>query len=432
MKHLALFVSFLMAFQLAAQSPILTLEEAINQALSQNLGIKILRNDVDIAKTNAVRDAVGFAPTVNFVTGTTPSFGYVNQKFANGGEINRTNTSNNLTGAAQLTWTLYDGRRMNMELDRLKGVQAFSESQVRLRSEQIVYDVMRSYYNVVRQQELYKATADQLDLYEERLRLAQTRLDVGKGNQLDVLQAQSDLSVQKTQLTRQKQAIEIAKLQLNQVMSATPSVNFEIRDSLAVVKIPDYNILKSNVLNQNLSLELLQKQLNIANIVAAEATTLLKPRVTFNSTLNVGRQDNTAGFFLVNQNLGLNAGVTLIKPLYDAGNAKRQQHNAGLQIESVKSQTEQVKIDLVNALNLAYQSYVNAIEILRQEDDNRDIARRSIDIAMERFRLSRSTVLELKQIQQGYEAAILRAVTARFEAKSAEIEVLRLSGSLVR
>ena len=51
---------------------------------------------------------------------------------------------------------------------------------------------------------------------------------------------------------------------------------------------------------------------------------------------------------------------------------------------------------------------------------------------MERYRLSRSTVLELKQIQQGYEAAVTRAVNARYDAKAAEIDMMRLSGLLIQ
>jgi outer membrane protein len=83
-------------------------------------------------------------------------------------------------------------------------------------------------------------------------------------------------------------------------------------------------------------------------------------------------------------------------------------------------------------LNIAYQNYLNAAEILRGEENNKTIARQSIEIAMERFRLSRSTILELALIQQTYENAIFRSISAKFEAKMAEIDLLRLSGSLIR
>ena len=411
----------------------LTLEEAINRALSQNLGIKVLQNDVKILSNNAVKANAGFSPNIGLTASETPSLGYLNQKLSSGNDINRTNVSNNLTGSIQLSWLLYDGKRMFLELDRLKELQGVGEMSLRIRSEQLIYDVMRAYFNIVRQQELAKSLEEQLNLYDERLRLASTRLEVGKGNQLDVLQAQSDLSVQKTQLLRQKQATDIAKLQLNQLMTnETPSVIFTINDSLTIGKPRDYNVLKDNLLNKNLNIALLKRQLGISTILEKQAETLNKPRLVFNSGFTLGRQDNTAGLFLVNQNTGLNAGVTLTYPIFDGGNIKRQVANAKIEIESNKLRAEQLQVDLLNSLNIAYQNALNAAEILRGEENNKAIAQQSISIAMERYRLSRSTILELALIQQTYENAIFRSISAKFEAKMAEIDLLRLSGSLIR
>ena len=423
---------FFISIETKAQNPILTLEEGISRALKQNLGIKVAENDIEIAKNNAVKGNAGFLPTINAVGALTPSFGYLNQKLSNGSKVDRSNLSNNLTGGIQLSWLLYDGKRMFLELDRLKELQGLGEINMRLRSEQVVYDVMRVYFSIVRNQELYKSLDEQLNLFEERLRLAQIRLEVGKGNQLDVLQAQTDLNVQKTNLLRQKQAIETAKLQLNQLMSSAPPSVFEVKDSITVRPNWDFNDLKNNAVNKNLSVDLLNKQMGIAMLVEKQIETFKKPRLTLNSAFTLGRQDNTAGLFLVNQNTGLNAGVSVLYPLYDGGNIKRQISNAKIDIASNKLRIDQLKTDLTNNLNLAYQNYLNALELLKAEGDNALVARQSIALAMERYRLSRSTVLELAQIQQVYENTVFRSVTAKFEAKMAEIDLMRLSGMLTR
>ncbi len=419
-------------FKNEAQSATLSLDEAIQKALVQNLGIKVGQNDVKIAQNNAVRGNAGFLPTVNLVATETPSFGYLNQKLSNGNEINRTNLTNNLTAGVQLSWLLYDGKRMYLELDRLKELQGIGEINLRIRSEQIVYDVMRGYFNIVRQQELYKSLEEQLNLYEERLRIAQTRLEVGKGNQLDVLQAQTDLNVQKTSLLRQKQAIATAKLVLNQFLSSQPDFNFDVKDTFDISKNYDFTALRNEIVEKNINISLLKKQTGVAMLVQKQIEALRKPRLTFNSSFNLGRQDNTAGLFLVNQNTGLNAGISLLYPLYDGGNIKRQTDNAKIEIESNTLRTQQLQIDLVNSLNLAYLNFQNAIAILKEEENNAQIARQSINIAMERYRLSRSTILELAQIQQVLENAIFRSVASKFEAKMAEIDLMRISGMLTK
>jgi outer membrane protein len=269
-------------------------------------------------------------------------------------------------------------------------------------------------------------------LFEERLRIAQTRLEVGKGNQLDVLQAQSDLNVQKTQLTRQKQAIGLAKMTLNQAMTIDLNFDYSINDSFRLSNDFDLKNLINTSFQQNLAVSLLKKQEGILMLTKQEIESLKKPRLTFNSALNFNRNDNTAGLFLVNQNSGLNAGLALTYPLYEGGNIKRQTENAKIGIVSLQVQQKQLEFELSSGLTIAYQNFKNAVEILRGEEENMQIARQSIVIAMERFRLSRSTILELKQIQQTYDNALVRAIAAKFEAKAAEIELMRISGGLIK
>ena len=191
-------------------------------------------------------------------------------------------------------------------------------------------------------------------------------------------------------------------------------------------------VVKNNLLSSNLNILLLKKQIGINIIVEKEIATLSKPRITFNSAFTVGRQDNTAGFFLFNQTTGLSAGLGLSYPIYDGGNVKRQVANAKLETASNTLRMTQLQTDLQNMLSILYQNYQNSLDILRGEENNAAIAKQSIFIAMERFRLSRSTILELAQMQQTYESAMFRAVNAKFDAKLFDIELLRLSGGLIR
>jgi outer membrane protein TolC len=205
-----------------------------------------------------------------------------------------------------------------------------------------------------------------------------------------------------------------------------------VRDSFVLKNNFDVIQLNQNAQNLNPQFELLKRQGGVANLVIKETEALKKPRLVLNSAFNIARQDNTAGFFLVNQNAGLNGGVTLSYPIFDGGNIKRQVENAKIDMESNKLRINQLQHDISSNMILAYQNYQNALEILRGEEESMQLAKQSIDIAMERYRLSRSTVLELKQIQQTYEAAIFRAISSRFDAKIAEIDLMRLSGQLVK
>lgn len=425
-----LFFLFFICFSSAHAQNNLSLDEAISRALKNNLGISIAVNDFQGAKNNVTRGNAGFLPNVNLFANETPSTAYSNQSYSTGQKVDKPVFANNVNGGVQLSWVLYNGKRASLEYDRLKELQTLGELGIQTRAEQLVYDVMRAYYSVVRQQELYNGFKDQLNLYEERLRIAQTRLDVGQGNRLDLLTTQSDLSVQKTQLLRQQQLIETGQLILSQLMTEQPETKYTITDTLAVQTVYDITQLKADAVNNNLQTEVLKHQTGISVLIEKEIESFKKPLITFNPSFILGRTDNTAGQLLLNQNAGLNAGFSFSMPIYDGKNIQRQVDNAKIGIASNKLREQQLVFDLKANVNLAYQNYTNAVAVIRAEEENLLIAKQGIGIAMERFRLSRSTILELKLIQQVYESGVNRVISARFDAKMAEIDLLRLSGLL--
>lgn len=410
----------------------LNLDAAIQQALEKNFYLKIAQADTKIADNNNTKENAGYAPTLTLTAGETPSVGFTNQRLSNGTELNRLNISNNVNTSLQLQYTLFDGGRRQVVFERLGALSALTRLQFNQRAELVVYDVSRLYTNVVRQQDLVRAFAEQLDLYTERLNLAKIRLEVGKGNALDMLQAETDLNVQKLQLERQKQAVAVAKMQLYQAMNIdVQQINFNIVDTLTFGQ-PDTAVFFQNMLEKNKQIQVLMQQHKILTFNQKEADLLLKPRINLVPAASFSRNDNTAGLFLTNQNAGINAGISLVYPLYDGHNARRQQQNARLEIEKNSFLQAQTNLELKAALYIAYQNYQNAVAILRGEEENKKIAFQAIDIAMERFRLGRSTVLELKQIQKNYEDAMLRTVNSKYEAKMAELEMMRLAGFLFK
>jgi outer membrane protein TolC len=68
--------------------------------------------------------------------------------------------------------------------------------------------------------------------------------------------------------------------------------------------------------------------------------------------------------------------------------------------------------------------------LLNVEVQNYKIALENIDIAYDRYRVGNSTPVEFRDVQRNSVAALARLFDAEFNAKSAEIELLRLSSSI--
>jgi len=61
---------------------------------------------------------------------------------------------------------------------------------------------------------------------------------------------------------------------------------------------------------------------------------------------------------------------------------------------------------------------------------NLEIARENVEIAMERYRLGILTPLELREAQKAYIDAESRLISALYQAKVAETNLLKLTGQL--
>jgi outer membrane protein len=80
----------------------------------------------------------------------------------------------------------------------------------------------------------------------------------------------------------------------------------------------------------------------------------------------------------------------------------------------------------------AYVNYDNARKVLLIEEENILLAKENTNIAMESFKRGVSTFIEQRTAQQSLEEAYNRLINARYLAKVAETELLRLSGDLLR
>ena len=63
--------------------------------------------------------------------------------------------------------------------------------------------------------------------------------------------------------------------------------------------------------------------------------------------------------------------------------------------------------------------------------EDRDAVQANVDVALEQFEAGTITSVELCEVEEQFIQAESRLLTAQFEAKQAEVELLRLSGQLL-
>jgi len=418
MKRFLLPLLVLISFSPAAQR-LLTLDEAIATALKNNYDIQLSKNDSLVATLNYSYRNAAFLPRLNGNINGTFNNNDQRQEFNDGTKRELDDIkSNNYNLGLQLNWTLFDGLKMFATRDKFAEFVKLGELGIKNQVVNTIAAVITNYYSVVRQKQQLKAIEEQMSVNQERVKIAQYKLDVGVGAKPDVLQSKVDLNAQKAAQLTQLTLIAQLREQLNQSMNVALNTNYDVSDtipldmSLVLVDIRDM-ATKNNPL-----LLIAEKNIDIANYTLKERIADKYPVLSLNAGYNYQRNNNKATVNpfqpLYSRNIGRNIGFTATIPIFNNFTVKRNIQQAKLDIQYQRLVYENQK----SVLDLGV---INAYK-----------AKENVSIALEVYRLGASTILQLRDAQQSLENAYNRLIAARFNAKLAETELLRLKGDLVK
>ncbi len=411
----------------------LSLQQAIEIVLQNNYSIGIAKADADISRVSNTIGNAGYLPSVNFLASTNRSIYHTRQEFSTGTSVNRKGAlSNNFAASIILDWTLFDGMKMFATKDKLEALQARGALNLRIEMENTVAKIIELYFDVVRSQQLIKATNETLNIYIEREKIAQKKLDIGSGSRLDLLQSKVDLNAQKSTLLKLRIDMENAIVAMNQLLTKNTQEMYTVEDSISINDSLMLSAMQQNALAHNNQILFAQYNSDIATYSLKEARSTTLPQVGLTVNYNFTQTQNQVGLILLNQNRGLNAGLYASWNLFNGYRSQTQIQIAKYTIAQSQLALKQTSAVIDASLLRSWKNYQGAIAILKLEEENISIAKENVSIALERFRLGTSNNIELMFAQKSYEDALSRLLSARYDAKLSETELLRLQGQLIK
>jgi outer membrane protein len=412
---------------------ILTLEEAVKIALLNNYSINISRNESEIADNNSTLGNAGFLPSLDATGSYVRSSSDTKQEYFDGRTIDRNGAkSTNTTAGINLNWTVFDGLQMFANIDMLKELKRIGEENFRAEVESNLADVTETYYNLIREKQVLDVLNQTIIISRERVRIAESMKDVGTGSKFDLRQAQVDLNEDRSALLREELIYEQLKVTLNQLMGRDVGNDFSVSDTIIVGKNLNLDDLKSQTLEKNTTLQIARKNLNLSEINLRLARAELFPRISLVGGYNYTKSESEAGFVKSNNNYSLSYGISASLNLFNGLSTRTKIENAEIGIENSQLNFNQVKTNVEADLLNTYKKYLNSLQLVALEEENLKVAQESVDIALEKLKLGNITPLEFRETQRKLIDAKSRLVSAQYDAKTAETELLRISGQLVR
>ncbi|HKI87808.1 MAG TPA: TolC family protein [Draconibacterium sp.] len=418
------------------------LSQCILTGLDRNFSLKVARNSEQIATNNNTKGNAGYLPTVT----TTNRFGgTVNSttQNMNDGSQRTTNGVHNTTGSAALNanMTLFRGFNVQTTWQKLNELKRVGELNTQMEMENLVSQIISEYYYYIEQLNFFKNMEYAVSLSKERVRIDQERYLLGASSKLELLQSIVYLNADSSSLARQNEQILESEVRLKKLMALE---NLEEKISLRDTDIifnPSlaYDELLKSTMDYNTGLLIASKNQQISELDYKIIASRAYPYLTLSSGYNysfrgygVGSISDYGTLSISNQNnRTLNYGLTLGMDIFDGNNRRREKANALIEIENQKYRYQEVEQDIKAELLTVYYAYENNLRLVKMEEQNLEVARENLDIALERYRLGSLSGLELREVQKSLLDAEERLISIKYQTKLAEISLLQISGKIM-
>jgi len=414
----------------AQNAPLLTLKDAIDTALQNNYNIKLAQNNAAIAQNNVTLGNAGFLPTL---AGT-----FNNNNSVQNSTVTRTTGTNSFTNVRSrsnnygvaMDWTIFDGFGMFANYDALKIRQRLSGITSRDTVLQTLTNVISTYYSLINQNQVLKSLRGAIGISKQQLKFAQDKFSVGAVSRLEVLNAEVNVNADTANYVSQLQQFRAAKIQLNQLLIRNPQADFTVTDTIVV----DDKLVLGNILaaaaTQNPRILSSQIAKQLADINVKQVKAVRYPVIGVNSGYNFANSRSPSGALLANDSRGLTYGLTASINIFDGFNQKRRETNAKIQAENSAIQVKNVKLGIDAQINSLYVNYLSGLDLIKLGQSNVAIAKRNLEITLDKYKLGNITPLEVRQAEENFVNAQVNYHAAQYQAKSAEISLKQITNNI--
>ena len=418
------------------------LSRCVTTGLEQNFSVIVARNQQKISENNVTRGNAGYLPTVSATNRFGGNINSTTQNM-NDGSQNISSGVHNTTGSAalNLNMTIFDGFNVQTTYQKLNELKQMGELNTQMAMENLVAQIVAEYNYYIQQLDYQENMEYAVSLSRERVRIDEERYLLGASSKLELLQSIVYLNEDSSRLARQNESILESEVRLKKLMAMENlEENIQLKDT-SIVFNPDldYSNLLESTLGFNTGLQIARKNQTISELDYKLIASRAYPYLNFSSGYNYSYRGYGTGTIsdygelaLNNQQTrSFNYGLTLGLDIFDGFNRRREKTNALIEVENRMYRFQEVEQEIKAELLTVYYAYKNNLRLVKMEEENLEVARENLDIALERYRLGALSGLELREVQKSLLDAEERLISVKFQTKLAEISLLQIAGKIM-
>ncbi len=424
----------LLWYPAAQAQSVMNLKECLQIGIENNYDLRISRNEQRVSDNNLSLGNAGFLPVLDASAGLSTSNSNSDQFPADDSEtvVLRNSNTNTLTAGVDLNWTLFEGFKVQTNYKRLKELKSIGELNTQFDIENFIADFTSEYYNYVQQAIRMRNLRHAVDLSRERLRIVESRYQIGSLSRLDLQQARVDFNADSSQLIQQYEVLHTSRIRLNQMMGMenveqplfVSDTDIVFNDALSKEE------LFRDMMAKNTSLQLSEKNRLLGTLDLKTLQSRNYPYLRLNAGYGFSDYRYNKGTWDKQRNWGPNIGLTLGFNIFDGFNRKREQKNARITMENRQLELDRLKLSLQSDFSNMWMAYKNNILLTQFEEESLRNALLNYEIAMDRYKLGDLSGILLREAQNSLLEAEQRLLTARYQTKLYEISLMLISGKV--
>lgn len=335
----------------SANAQVWTLDKCVSYAMENNLNIKQSKLNVDLAEISKSDGKYAMYPNLNGSSSRSHSYGRAINPLTNS-YVSQDVVSINLNASSNVT--VFNGfNRVNTYKGTVQSLEAEKLSLEKNRND-IALMVINAYLNVLYNQDLLRVANEQLAVTITQLDRAQKNAAVGNATEGDVLNIKSQVATDELSVTTAQNNLDLARLDLIQLLDRDPGEPFEVERPQDVEKYLLANTTSTlkdvyTKAEGNLpDIKLLQYRYNAAKYSLSAAKGNMYPRLSLGAGLGSDYADLNP-MSLRNQ-LDLNFSqywqFSLSIPIFNGFSARNTVKRASINLASADINLQQAKLTL--------------------------------------------------------------------------------------
>ena len=406
---------------------VLTLDEALQIALSENPTVKIADKTIEAKKYAKKGTYAALWPDIS----ASGAWQHNIQKptFHIMGQTMKVGTMNNVNAGvtaampiinAQL-WKSLKLSAMDVEL----AVEQARSSRI-----DMIEQVSKAFYQVLLAKDSYNVYKRVYDNAVENHKIVEKRYSVGQVSEFDFIRSQVTVSNAEPNVFSAENSIVLALWQLKALLGVDLDMNVDCAGSLA-----DYESAMTSQIDTTGSLadNTTMKQFDIQESMLEQTLKLKRaaniPSLAASINYQFTAMDESFKLAHYRWNPSSTAALSLNIPIFSGGKRRADIRQAKISLDNIQLQRENTERQLRTAIMSYYSNMQTNLKQYHASSQNIATAKRGYDIAVKRYEVGGGTLLDVDNSQLAYTQAELSRSTSIYEYLINKVSMDKITGS---